>query len=228
MSADHYLEQAEACRLERHRLEKYDSFFKIFCVSFEEKRLRHIISLYDKAYVMYLEQQNTQKAGQCAFESGYLCQYLREYNKAACKYVDAIQCYYTANHYALIAERLCDSTLKMLPLLDFKTKTHVIIECCYVSACLAYDNNDFNACSKWLTKAIQQSLPKNFTQIIKVYEKMVFLHVVKMQKPALAITLCEEIVKNSEIHAGFYKTLIDKLHEKKIDESCNLLVKLQQ
>lgn len=223
MSAEYYLEQAEACRLERHRLEKYDSFFKFICISFEHNRISYIIGLYDKACSLYLDKQNTVSAAQCAYESGYLCQYLRDYNKAACRYVDSAHYYYKSGGHQSDVNRICEMTLKMIPLLDFKTKAHVDVECMHLMACLCYDEGDYNGCMEWLTRI---SFANKTEQVIKIYEKMVFLYVVKMGKPGLAITICEEIIRRSKVHAEFYRMLKEKLMEKKMDESCKMLQKL--
>lgn len=229
MSADYYLEQAEACRLERHRLEKYDSYFYFIGISFEYNRIKNIIHLYDKAAKLYLEQKNPHLAIKCSYESAYLCQYLRLHNKASMRYIDAAYAYLKI-HDIIKMDEMCGHALDLYDLCDYNTKRILRIESGYLYACVYYEDENYMDCISCLEGAIRYcNMDSNFTErIIKVYEKLVFLYVMKMNKPALAITLCETIIRLSTTHKDFYSKLRTQLMEKNMADSCHMLEELVQ
>jgi hypothetical protein len=230
MSAEYYLEQAEALRLERHRLEKYDLFFQYIGISFEKNRINNIIYNYAKAGEMFADAKHWIKSSDCFIEAAVLSCYIKDPNKGAIYYVSAALHAWRGNNYNKCIYA-CEQANALKQLLTLQIKVQMSVEIQYIMACLAYEEGDDERVVAYLENAIRESVKygeQNKIYVIKVYEKLVYLYVMKQNKPALAITMCDEIIRRSKVHREFYSKLKTKLMEKQMGESQNLLQELVQ
>jgi tetratricopeptide (TPR) repeat protein len=177
--------------------EKLDFLLTPFGFAFRNVKIRRAIYLYEKAINAIEEQfyssKQSDSVGGYYMEIGYLYGILGEPLKSAENYLKSAENYLSIDRAFITISFAMDiyfSVKKDLP------SNNKIIDCYKLLSELHYKKGEYIESAKYLDKCICKLDRCDFeNKRIEFYEKLAFIYLVHLDRPAVTLTMCEEIVR---------------------------------
>ena len=193
-----YVKQATDLLSTHSYLENLDFFLSPFGFAFRKVKIRHAIQLYEKAInaCFGLSKQSSDSVGEYYMEIGYLYSILGEPLNSADHYLKSAENYLDTNRAFISMSFAMDIYL----FLKKDNSTHPmyvkIVECYKLLSDLHYKLGEYAECAKYLDKCIHELNRYDFSnKRIEFYEKLAFVYLIHLDRQAIALTICEEIVR---------------------------------
>jgi tetratricopeptide (TPR) repeat protein len=192
-----YVKQATDLMSSESYLEQLDFLLSPFGFAFRKVKIRRAIHLYEKAIA---EQFDPDEVGGYYMEIGYLYGILGEPLKSADHYLKSAENYLVTDKVFLALNFAMDIYFAVKKDLALHNK---LFECYKLLGDLYYKMGDYSECAKYLNKCIYELNLYDFSnKRIVFYEKLAFIYLVHLNRPSLALTMCDEIVKMDKTENG--------------------------
>lgn len=229
------VDQATHLRSTNYAVERCDPFLYYIGISFKKRKIVKVIAMYEKALVLLDVHHDSPVdvllfAAQWTHEIAVLQEQIYKPEIAGQTYIKAATYYYYGGY---------KTQMNSTKMLAFSMSAHchgfkkhaLRAECYYLDALDKYDNGMFIEATTHLIDAIKEttciSELSNSGQFIKLYEKLVYICLMHLNKPNTAMMYCDEIIRRSSVHADFYKSLKNKIIENDSDGINNMLLMLK-
>jgi tetratricopeptide (TPR) repeat protein len=192
-----YVKQATDLLSTHSFLENLDVFLSPFGFAFRKVKFRHAIHLYEKAInVLIAERLDTDSVAEYYMEIGYLYSILGEPLKSAENYLKSAENFLDTNRAFISISFAMDIYFSL-------KKDHLtnqifvkIVECYKLLSDLHYKLGEYAECAKYLDKCIHELNRYDFSnKRVEFYEKLAFIYLIHLERQAIALTICEEIVR---------------------------------
>lgn len=204
-----YVKQATDLMSTHSYLENLDLLLSPFGFAFRKVKIRRAIHLYEKAINVLIAERldhkvtvakqldnkkfDSESVGGYYMEIGYLYSILGEPLKSAENYLKSAENYLEMDRAFLSLNFAMDIYFSIKKDLASNNK---IIDCYKLLSELYYKKSEYTECAKYLNKCIYELNRHDFSnKRIEFYEKLAFIYLVHLDKPSLALTMCEEIVR---------------------------------
>ena len=192
-----YVKQATDLMTTRNYLEKLDFLLSPFGFAFRKVKIRRAIHLYEKAIDVLVskvsKQLDSDSGGEYYMEIGYLYSILNEPLNSADNYLKSAENFLSMDKAFMALNFAMDIYFAIKKDLTLHNK---IFECYKLLSELYYKKCEYAECAKYLNKCIYELNRYDFSnKRIEFYEKLAFIYLVHLDRPSLALTMCEEIVR---------------------------------
>jgi len=192
-----YVKQATDLLSTHSYLENLDVFLSPFGFAFRKVKFRHAIHLYEKAIKSCLDNSTqSDSVAEYYMEIGYLYSILGEPLKSADNYLKSAENFLDTNR-AFISISFAMDIYFSVKKDNLTHSTYVkIVECYKLLSDLHYKLGEYAECAKYLDKCIHELNRYDFSnRRIAFYEKLAFIYLIHLERQAIALTICEEIVR---------------------------------
>ena len=185
-----YVKQATDLMSYESYFERLDFLLSPFGFAFRKVKIRRAIHLYEKAIA---EQFDPDAVGGYYMEIGYLYGILGEPLNSADHYLKSAENYLTIDKAFLALNFAMDIYFAVKKDLALHNK---LFECYKLLSDLHYKLGEYADCAKYLDKCIHELNRYDFSnKRIEFYEKLAFIYLFHLDRQAIALTICEEIVR---------------------------------
>ena len=193
-----YVKQATDLLSTHSYFENLDVFLSPFGFAFRKVKIRHAIQLYEKAInaCFELSKQSSDSVGEYYMEIGYLYGVIGEPLNSADNYLKSAENYSDTNRAFISISFAMDIYFSLKK--DHLTPTIYvkIVEFYKILSELHYKVGEYAECAKYLNKCIHELNRYDFSnKRIEFYEKLAFVYLIHLDRQAIALTICEEIVR---------------------------------
>jgi tetratricopeptide (TPR) repeat protein len=220
-----YVKQATDLLSTQSYLENLDFLLSPFGFAFRKVKIRHAIQLYEKAIAACFElSKQSDSVGEYYMEIGYLYGIIGEPLKSADNYLKSAENYLDTNR-AFISMSFAMDIYFSLKRDNLTNPIYVkIVDCYRVLSDLHYKLGEYAECAKYLDKCINESNRYDFSnRRIEFYEKLAFIYLIHLDKHAIALTMCEEIVRIDKTeNRNKYLKICEYLRKDDLDSSRQL------
>jgi len=189
-----YVKQATDLLSTHSYFENLDFLLSPFGFAFRKVKIRHAIHLYEKAIAVCFElSKQSDYVGEYYMEIGYLYSIIGEPLKSADHYLKSAENYSDTNRAFISMSFAMDIYFSLKKDMAVNIK---IIDCYRVLSDLHYKLGEYAECAKYLEKCVHELNRYDFSnRRIEFYEKLAFIYLIHLDRQAIALTICEEIVR---------------------------------
>jgi tetratricopeptide (TPR) repeat protein len=192
-----YVKQATDLLSTPSYLENLDVFLSPFGFAFRKVKIRHAIQLYEKAInASFVLSKQSDSVGEYYMEIGYLYSIIGEPLNSADNYLKSAENYSDTNRAFISMSFAMDIYFSLKKDNSINPIYVKIVECYKLLSDLHYKLGEYAECAKYLDKCIHELNRYDFSnKRIEFYEKLAFVYLIHLDRQAIALTICEEIVR---------------------------------
>lgn len=223
-----YVKQATDLLSTPSYFENLDVFLSPFGFAFRKVKIRHAIQLYEKAInaCFGLSKQSSDSVGEYYMEIGYLYSIIGEPLNSADNYLKSAENYSDTNR-AFISMSFAMDIYFSLKKDNLTNQIYVkIVECYKLLSDLHYKLGEYAECAKYLDKCIHELNRYDFSnKRVEFYEKLAFIYLIHLDRQAIALTICEEIVRIDKTeNRNKYLKICEYLRKDDLESSRQLIL----